>query len=95
VVAGIGMERRMGFVAEPLQHGRAGRMARWARCLTVAGAAGAALGARSRTLTRLSGAALMAGSLLTRLALAEAGAASAGDPRYTVMPQRQRLETQI
>jgi hypothetical protein len=33
----------------------------------------------------------MAGSLLTRFAVTEAGTVSAGDPCYTVIPQRQRL----
>ncbi|HSH23793.1 MAG TPA: hypothetical protein VK975_07015, partial [Acidimicrobiales bacterium] len=39
-----------------------------------------------------SGAALVAGSVCTRFAVFHAGIQSAGDPRYTVVPQRQRLE---
>jgi len=62
-----------------------------AKVLTIAGAAGAVLGRRSRALSVLSGAALMAGSLSTRLGVFEAGLASAKDPKYTVVPQRERV----
>jgi hypothetical protein len=40
----------------------------------------------------LSGAALMAGSACLRFGVFEAGQASARDPRYTVVPQRERLD---
>jgi hypothetical protein len=40
----------------------------------------------------LSGAALMAGSMCTRFGVFEAGQESARDPKYTVVPQRERLE---
>jgi hypothetical protein len=65
---------------------------RAAKALTVAGAAGSLLAGRSRTLGVLSGAALMGGSLCTRFGIFEAGQESARDPRYTVVPQRERLE---
>ena len=87
------MEGSMGITAEPLHTGRAGRLMRASRVLTVGGAVGAALLAgRSRALARLSGAALLAGSVCTRFAVFEAGQESARDPRYTVVPQRERLE---
>jgi hypothetical protein len=38
----------------------------------------------------LSGAALLAASALTRFGIFEAGMASARDPKYTIVPQRQR-----
>ena len=41
----------------------------------------------------LSGLALMAGSACTRFGVFEAGMVSAIDPKYTVEPQRERLET--
>ena len=86
------MERRLGIVAETLESGSAGRKLRAAKALTAAGAAGAAsLAGRSRTGAALAGAALVAGSLLTRLGIFEAGMASARDPKYTVVPQRERL----
>ena len=39
----------------------------------------------------VSGAALMAGSACLRFGVFEAGQASAKDPKYTVVPQRERL----
>ncbi|HSE09675.1 MAG TPA: NrfD/PsrC family molybdoenzyme membrane anchor subunit [Nocardioidaceae bacterium] len=86
------MERSMGITAEPLHQGRAGRFMKAAKVLTVAGAAGSLLASRSRSLAVLSGAALMAGSACTRFGIFEAGQASARDPKYTVVPQRERLE---
>jgi formate-dependent nitrite reductase membrane component NrfD len=87
------MEQSMGITAEPLHQGRAGTLMRASKVLTVAGATGAALlGRRSRVAALLSGAALVAGSACTRFAVFEAGQASARDPRYTVVPQRERLE---
>ena len=86
------MERAMGLTAEPLHQGHAGRLLRASKLLTVAGAAGAAgLGGRSRAAAALSGAALLAGSACTRFGIFEAGQASARDPRYVVVPQRERL----
>jgi formate-dependent nitrite reductase membrane component NrfD len=86
------MERSLGMVAETLETGAAGRKMRAAKTLTALGAAGAALAAgRSRPAASLAGVALLAGSLCTRLGIFEAGMASARDPRYTVVPQRQRL----
>jgi hypothetical protein len=84
--------RRLGMLAEPYHHGRPGTLLRLARGLTVAGAAAAAVGRRSRALSVAGGAALAAGSLLTRFGVFQAGMASAKDPRYTVVPQRERLE---
>ncbi|MFE1962235.1 NrfD/PsrC family molybdoenzyme membrane anchor subunit [Streptomyces sp. NPDC059479] len=82
-------ERRLGTVAETYREGRAGRLLRAARVLTVAGAAGAALyGRRSRTVAVGSGAMLLAGSACTRFGVFAAGVASAEDPAYTVRPQR-------
>ncbi len=86
------MERRLGMVAEALHEGNAGKRLKAAKALTAAGAIGAAAGARrSRALAALSGAALLAGSALTRFGLFEAGMASARDPKFTVEPQRERL----
>ena len=86
------MERRLGMIAEVLHDGTAGRRMRAATGLTAAGAAGAAFAAgRSRPAAAVAGAALVAGSLLTRLGIFEAGMASARDPRYTVVPQRERM----
>ena len=93
LAAGQQMEASMGIAAEPLHTGRAGQLMRASKVLTGAGAVGAALFARrSRTAAALSGAALLAGSACTRFGIFEAGQESARDPRYTVVPQRERLE---
>lgn len=86
------MERTMGITAEPLHHGTAGRLMRAAKILTAAGAAGSLLAGRSRTAAIVSGAALLAGSACTRFGVFEAGQESAKDPKYTVVPQRERLD---
>jgi formate-dependent nitrite reductase membrane component NrfD len=85
------MEQSMGLAAETLHIGRAGALMRASRALTIGGAAGALLGHRSRLLSAVAGKALLAGSVCTRFAIFEAGQASARDPKYTVVPQRERL----
>jgi Polysulphide reductase, NrfD len=93
LVASRLMERRMGPVHEVYARGRAGRFRRAAELLTVAGLAGTVLAAgRSRTGAAVSGVALLAGSACQRFGVFEAGVASTRDPRYTVAPQRERLE---
>jgi hypothetical protein len=52
------------------------------------------LGRRNRTAAALSGAALLAASAATRWAVFHAGLASARDPKYTIIPQRERLRRQ-
>jgi Polysulphide reductase, NrfD len=78
-------------LSEPYETGRAGVMLRVAEGLTAGGLAGALLGRRSRALSALSGASLLVASALTRFGIFEAGMASARDPKYTIVPQRQRL----
>jgi len=86
------MEQAMGLTAEPLHEGAAGRLMRVSKACTVAGAAGALLvGGRSRLGAALSGAALLAGSACLRFAVFEAGQESARDPKYVVVPQRERV----
>lgn len=86
------MERSMGITAEPLHEGGAGRLMRASKALTAAGAVGALVGGRNRAIAGLSGLALLAGSACTRFGIFEAGQASAKDPKYVVVPQRERLE---
>jgi DMSO reductase anchor subunit len=85
------MQRRLGMVAEPYQRGKSGTCVKAAEVLSIAGAAGAVLGRRGTVRTRLSGAALVTASALLRWGVFHAGKASADDPKYTVVPQRQRL----
>jgi Polysulphide reductase, NrfD len=96
--AGRTMESGMGITAEPLHTGTAGRLLKAAKALTGAGAALAVLGGVPavgrwrRSLSALAGTSLLAGSVCTRFGLFEAGQQSARDPRYTVVPQRERLD---
>ena len=85
------MMRRLGPASEPYQVGRAGRLMEAGEVLAATGLAGAVLSGRNRLIAALSGAALLAGSALTRFGVFEAGRASARDPKYTVGPQRERL----
>lgn len=86
------MERRMDPVAaEPLHHGKAGRMLHWSKALTIAGGIGTLLGGHRRDIAVGSGLALLAASALTRYGLFDAGLRSARDPRYTIEPQKRRL----
>jgi DMSO reductase anchor subunit len=93
------MTRRIGMVAEPYHTGRGGAYVRAGQLLSVLGAAGAVLsgipalpaGRPRRVVAAVSGAALMGASAATRLGIFHAGMASARDPKYTVVPQRQRL----
>jgi formate-dependent nitrite reductase membrane component NrfD len=87
------MEHRLGLVGETYRKGKAGRLMRTSEALTVAGALGAALlGGRSRTAAVIGGAALLTASACTRFGVFDAGMRSAKDPKYTVVPQRRRLE---
>jgi formate-dependent nitrite reductase membrane component NrfD len=85
------MEQSMGLAAEALHEGVAGRWMRAARALTSVGAATGLLARRSRVLSAVSGTALVAGSVCTRFGVFEAGQESARDPRFTVVPQRERV----
>jgi hypothetical protein len=91
-VTSTAAERGMGIVGETYRDGRAGRLMTASRVLTIGGALGGTLlGRRSRVAAALSGLALLAGSACTRFGIFEAGMASARDPKYTVVPQRERL----
>jgi hypothetical protein len=85
------LEHRLGLVSEAYRAPAPARLLRLSQALTAAGAAGA-VASRSRTLSALSGAALLAGSACTRFGVYRAGVVSAEDPRYTIVPQRDRLE---
>ncbi len=83
----------MGLSSEALHEGLPGRLMQVSQALTAAGALGTALlASRSRVAAAISGAALMAGSACLRFGVFEAGQHSAKDPKYTVVPQRERVE---
>jgi hypothetical protein len=86
------MEQRAGMVAETYRTGRSGAYLKASRALAVLGAAGAVIGGRSALVQRLAGAAFLAASVTTRFGIFHAGVASANDPKYTVVPQRERLD---
>lgn len=85
------MTRRIGLTAEPYSTGRGGAYLRASKVLSLAGLAGALFGRRSRVISALSGAALLLSSAATRWGVFHAGLQSARDPKYTVVPQRERL----
>ncbi len=86
------MEHRLGELAEPYSVGPAGRYAKLAKGMTSAGAAVIALGGRRRLTAVAGGSLVLAGSACERFAVFHAGSQSANDPKYTVGPQRRRLE---
>ncbi|OHX02233.1 NrfD/PsrC family molybdoenzyme membrane anchor subunit [Micromonospora sp. WMMB235] len=86
------VENRLGLLSEPYTQGTPGKLLRAGRALTAAGVVGALLGRRSRVLSALSGGALIAASVCTRFGIFHGGVASARDPRYTVVPQRERAD---
>jgi len=90
--AQIPMRASMGISAETLHQGSAGRWHRASEWLTAGGAVLAVVSRRSRFVSALAGIALLGGSMATRLAVFDAGQASAKDPRYTVVPQRERAD---
>ncbi len=86
------MNHRMGLSAEPLHQGSAGRLMNAARALSVFGLlVGGVCGRGSRTAAIIGGAAALTGSACTRFGIFHAGVASAENPKYTVIPQRERL----
>jgi formate-dependent nitrite reductase membrane component NrfD len=87
------MKRKLGFVGEVYEHGEAGRYARLAKACTAAGAALLARrGKRSRGAAVAGGALILGGGLALRWSVFRAGFQSARDARYTVIPQRERLD---
>jgi Polysulphide reductase, NrfD len=90
------MEQRLGLIRQAYTTGTPHRLRQWAQRLTAAGLIGTVFAARrSRALSVVSGLALLAGSLLQRLGIFEAGVASTKDPRYVIVPQRQRANDRL
>jgi formate-dependent nitrite reductase membrane component NrfD len=85
------MQRRLGFVGEVYKQEAAGKLARASKILTGTGAALLATrGRRSRGAAVAGSALVLAGELALRYSVFKAGFQSARDPRYTVIPQRER-----
>ncbi|HET8559510.1 MAG TPA: NrfD/PsrC family molybdoenzyme membrane anchor subunit [Marmoricola sp.] len=83
--------RRTGLVGEPYQQGRAGTLMKAARAMTATASAVALVGGRNRAVSAVAGATYVAASLMTRFGIFFAGIESAKDPKYIVVPQRERL----
>jgi DMSO reductase anchor subunit len=87
------MKRRLGdFLAEPYEGGEPGRFDKLAKALSGLGAAVTAFAGHKQRMAAVAGGALiLAGAAFERWSVFRAGFLSAGDPKYTVMPQRERL----
>jgi formate-dependent nitrite reductase membrane component NrfD len=86
------MHHRLGFVGEVYKQGAAGKLARASKALTAAGAGLLATrGRRSRGAAITGSALVLAGELALRWSVFRAGFQSARDPKYTVIPQKERL----
>jgi formate-dependent nitrite reductase membrane component NrfD len=85
------VENGHGLVSEPYHEGKAGTLLRAAKACTVGGAALTALLGRTRPGAVLAGTLLAAGSVMTRMGVFEAGIASTKDPKYIVIPQKERM----
>jgi formate-dependent nitrite reductase membrane component NrfD len=85
------MEKRLGFVGEVYRKDEAQRYGRISKACTALGAGLLALGGRrSRPAAVTAGALILAGELALRWSVFKAGFQSARDPRYTVIPQKER-----
>src|SRR4051812_48379444 len=86
------MEKRLGFLGEVYHQGEAGKYGKLSKACVVAGAGLiAARGRRSRAAAAAGGALVLAGELALRWSVFKAGFQSARDPKYTVVPQKERL----
>jgi len=93
VGAAFAMEKSLGELGEPYRKGASGKLSRLAGALSLAGAAVVARGAKSSRQAALVGGALVTAGVITeRWAVFRAGFQSAADPKYTVGPQRARIE---
>lgn len=92
ITASRAIDRRPGLAGEAYRTGRAHRLRRAAEILNMSGViAAATVARRSRVAAVAAGLTLLAGSVLQRFGTFRAGIASAEDPRYVVVPQRERL----
>lgn len=88
------MEKKLGIVDEAYHCEKAGRRMRAAKVLTAVGLACSFAARRSRAAAVVGGLSLLSGSAALRLGVYEAGVASTKDPKYVVVPQRQRIAEQ-
>lgn len=91
LVAEHHLETGLGLASEPYRTGRASKLLKAAKALTAAGAGLSLVAGRSRVAGALAGAAYLASGLCTRFGVYAAGVASTKDPKYVVVPQRERV----
>jgi len=85
------MEKRLGMLGEPYSKGESGMYKQVALACTTGGAALlAGPGRKSRLAAAAGGALVLAGEVAVRWSVFKAGFQSARDPKYTVLPQRER-----
>jgi Polysulphide reductase, NrfD len=86
------MQARLGMVGEVYHREEAGRYSGIAKVCTTTGAALLrAKGSRSRLAAMVGSALILGGEAALRWSVFKAGFQSARDPKYTVVPQRERL----
>ncbi|SFW81189.1 Formate-dependent nitrite reductase, membrane component NrfD [Amycolatopsis australiensis] len=91
LVAARHLETGLGLASEPYRTGRAGKLLKAAKALTAAGAGLSLVARRHRAAGMLAGAAYLASGLCTRFGVYAAGVESTRDPKYVVVPQRERV----
>ncbi len=89
------MKQRLGSHGDPYEGGPSGTLSKLGEACILSGAALLAWRGRSRVAAVAGGALLSAGALATRWSIFKAGFESASDPRYTIGPQRDRVERGI
>ncbi len=92
LAAGAAMEKRLGpLLGEPYRTGTGGSFRATSGALSAAGIVVGLLGHKNRTASRLAATCVAAACVLERFAVSAAGKQSAQDPKYTIEPQRARL----
>jgi Polysulfide reductase len=87
------MRRALGEHGEPYKTAPASRFDHASRVSVIAGAGLLARrGRNSRAAAAIAGALLLTGAITARWSVFKAGFESAADPRYTIVPQRRRIE---
>jgi formate-dependent nitrite reductase membrane component NrfD len=86
------MEKRLGLLAEPYHKGLSGKLSIASKVASLAGATVLARSRKSRTAAVAGSSLVLTGAMLLRWGVFKAGFASARDPKYTIVPQRERDE---
>lgn len=86
------MEHKLGkLLSQPYRTGKAGTLKRVSAALALGGVAAALYGRKCRFVNTIAATMVAASGIAERYAILAAGKQSALDPKYTVQPQRERL----